>query len=145
MTGHRIVLALCGALVAAAAGCQSSNAGPKFRLEGRTISVKTEPAGARVWQIAQPSGSRIDLGMTPLINAPVMVLTSYKGSFTDLGAAQAMMSSMNTARLRIEKPGYQPYELLIATDPKRTVERTATLEPATTQPVAGAGARIEGG
>ena len=41
-----LVVALCTAL-AAAAGCQSSQ-GPKFKLEGRRNTVKTEPAGARV-------------------------------------------------------------------------------------------------
>jgi hypothetical protein len=127
-----LFLAVCGAsvVVAASAGCQS-NAGPKFRIEGRTITVKTEPSGARVTQIAQPSGARVDLGTTPLIRVPVTVLTKYKGSFGDLGSAQAMMSSINVARLRIEKPGYEPYELLIFTDPKQTVERSVTLEPAT--------------
>ena len=40
-------------------------------------------AGGGVWQIAVPSGSRVDLGMTPIVNQQVMVMTKYHGSFTD--------------------------------------------------------------
>ena len=146
MTGLRTFAALSAAIFLAA-GCQASTQDAKFKLQGRLITVKTAPEGARVWQIAQPSGSRVDLGMTPLVNQTVMVLTQYKGTFGSLDAAQSMMSEVNSARLRIEKPGYQPYDLLITTDPRQTVERLVTLEPATepppppaTQPVTAAAA-----
>src|SRR5918993_1098525 len=97
-----VLVVLCGAMTVP--GCQSSP-GAKFRIEGRTVTVKSEPAGARVTQIAQPSGARVDLGVTPLVSAPVTVLTQYKGSFRHPGSAQAMMGNMNVARLHIEKPG----------------------------------------
>src|SRR5688500_1859984 len=143
-----VLVVLCGvaAVAAAGGGCQSSNK-TRFEPQGRTISVPSEPPGARGWHLAQPTGQRVDLGMTPVVNAPVMVLTRYKGSFTDMAAAQTTMSELGSARVRLEKPGYQPYELLIFfSDPKQPAERTVTLEPApaataTTQPTTAAAAR----
>ena len=147
--GVRVVLCGAAAMAAAAGGCQSSHTNKsKFELHGRTISVQSDPPGARVWHIAQPTGQRVDLGMTPVVNAPVMVLTRYKGSFTDMAAAQTTMSELGAARVRLEKPGYKPHELLISfPDPKQAAERTVTLEPTTTttttttRPVAAAATR----
>jgi hypothetical protein len=113
-------------------GCQSH---PKTRWsqESRVISLDTQPQGAHVWQIAAPSGSRVDLGMTPIIDQHVAVMTEYHGSFTDMGTAQNTMSSLNLVRLRIEKAGYQPYDLTMSPAPNQVAHRKVTLEP-TTQP-----------
>src|SRR4051812_40114335 len=82
-------------------GCQSSHENARWSLESRAITVNTQPPGAHVWQIAAPSGSRIDLGMTPIVDQHVMVMSKYHGSFTDMSSAQNTMSSLNQVRLRI--------------------------------------------
>jgi len=95
------------------------------------ISLDTQPQGAHVWQIAAPSGSRVDLGMTPIVDQHVMVMTKYHGSFTDMASAQNTMSSLNLVRLRIEKPGFQPYDLTMSPMPNQAAHRNVVLEPAT--------------
>jgi hypothetical protein len=115
-------------------GCQSSQKA-RWSLQSRVISLDTQPPGAHVWQIAVPSGSLVDLGMTPIVDRQVSVMTEYHGSFTDPAAAQDMMSSFNLVRLRIEKPGYQPYDLTMTPPANQVARRSVTLEPApATQP-----------
>src|SRR6476659_7720467 len=48
-------------------GCHS-NQNAQWSQESRASSLDTQPQGAHVWQIAAPSGSRVDLGMTPIVN-----------------------------------------------------------------------------
>ena len=119
-------------------GCASKNK-QSYKVSGRVITLRTEPAGARVTQIAAPMGDPVKLGTTPLVNQPVMVMTSMKGTFSSPQAGQ-LMSQMNVAHVRIEKDGYQPYEGNLATDPKRVTEHVIKLEPAppATQPTAAA-------
>lgn len=128
-----VIVTLCIAM-AAAAGCASSSDKAKFRLQQRRITLKTQPEGARVWHLAPPTGDPVNLGMTPLIDQPVMVLTKLKMTVEDPSHIGEMMSEINTARLRIEKDGFKPYEIMIATQPGKTAERSITLEPAATQP-----------
>jgi hypothetical protein len=89
-----------------------------------------------VWHLAPPTGDPVNLGMTPLIDQPVMVLTKLKVTVTDPSQIGAVMSEINTARLRIEKAGYKTHEIMVGTTPGQTVERNITLEPAATQPAA---------
>ena len=133
-----VMAALCVAMTAAAAGgCQSSPEPAKFRLQQRRITLKTQPEGARVWHLAPPTGDLVNLGMTPLIDQPVMVVTKLKVTVADPAHIGAVMSELNAARLRIEKEGFKTHEIMIATTPDQTVERTITLEPASTQPAPG--------
>jgi len=128
------IVILCMAVTAgAASGCQSSDHA-KFRMQQRLITLKTVPEGARVWHLAPPTGDPVNLGMTPLIDQPVMVLTKLKVTVQDPSNVGAVMSEINTARLRIEKEGYKPYEIMVGTQPGKTAERSITLEPAATQP-----------
>jgi len=121
------------AAVVLAIGCVGCQSHPQTRWsqESRVISLDTQPPGARVWQIVAPSGSRVDLGMTPIVNQHVAVMTKYHGSFNDIGSAQNTMSSLNMVRLHIEKAGYQPYELTMSPLPNEVAHRSVTLEPAT--------------
>ena len=120
-------------------GCASKQK-QSYKLAGRAITVRTEPAGATVTQFAAPTGDRVQLGMTPLVNQPVMVLTGVKGTFHGAGHIGSLVSQMNVARVRIEKEGFKPYEGNLSTDPKRVTEHVITLEPAppTTRPTASA-------
>ena len=130
-----IAAVLC---VLALVGCSSKHK-QSYKVSGRVITLRTEPAGARVTQVVAPMGDHVQLGMTPLVNQPVMVMTSMKGTFST-PAAGTLMSRMNVAHVQIEKDGYQPYEGNLATDPKRVTEHVISLEPArpTTQPTAAA-------
>jgi len=110
------------------AGCASQSR-QSYKLQGRLITVHTEPEGARVYHIAPPTGTRVDLGMTPLVNQNVMVLTGVKETFTDPSRVAQLGAQMNTARLHIEKEGFQPYDLSMTTNPKTVTERTVKLEP----------------
>ena len=131
MTRRVLMAMLCVAAVSLSTGCGSSSKSKQsYQLNGRLITLQTQPPGARVIQFAPPTGDRVDLGMTPLVNQPVMVMTGMKGYFTGAGNIGALMSQMNVARVRVEKDGYQPYEGSLATDPKRVVEHAITLEPA---------------
>jgi hypothetical protein len=130
---NRFAMMLSVAMLAAGLGCQSSD-NAKFRLQQRRITLKSTPEGARVWHLAPPTGDPVNLGMTPLIDAPVMVLTKLKVTVQDPSAIGAVMSEINSARLRIEKDGYKPYEIMVGTTPNQTVERSITLERAATQP-----------
>ena len=136
MNRFAIVMLCSAAMLTSAAGCQSSDHA-KFRLQQRLITLKTTPEGARVWHLAPPTGDLVNLGMTPLIDQPVMVLTKLKVTVQDPSNIGAVMSEINTARLRIEKEGYKPYEIMVGTTPNKTVEREITLEPAATQPSPG--------
>lgn len=124
----------CFAAVAVAAltlvGCQSHQK-MRWSQQLRVISLDTQPQGAHVWQIVAPSGARVDLGMTPIVDQQVAVMTNYEGSFSDPASAQSMMSSINLVRLHIEKPGYQPYELTMSPLPNQVARRNVILEPAT--------------
>jgi hypothetical protein len=82
----------------------------------------------------------VNLGMTPLVKQPVMVMTGLKGTFHGAGNIGQLVSQLNVARIRIEKDGYQPYEGNVPTDAKRVTEHLITLEPAgpTTRPTASA-------
>jgi hypothetical protein len=129
------MVTLCVAMVVASssAGCASSDKA-QFRLQQRMITLKTKPEGARVWHLAPPTGDPVNLGMTPLIDQPVMVLTKLHVTVQDPSNIGAVLSEINTARLRIEKAGYKPYEIMVGTTPGQTVERSITLEPAATRP-----------
>lgn len=126
----RRYFAVVAVVALALVGCQSDQK-VQWSQETRLVSLNTEPQGARVWQIVAPSGGRVDLGMTPIVDRQVMVMTKYRGSFTDMASAQNMMSSLNVVRLRIEKPGYQPYDLTMTPYPNLPAQRTVKLEPET--------------
>lgn len=136
---RRMAWAMLGGLTCGLAtiGC-ASEPRQSYNTESRLLTLHTQPEGARVTSFAPfGGGGAIQLGTTPLVNQPVMVLTRFKASFADSASGYEMMSRVNTVRLRIEKDGYQPWEGSIATSPTATVERTVTLEP-TTQPTAAA-------
>ncbi len=71
---------------------------PKF---ARKLSIRTDPAGARVWRNAYgaPDSSWILLGRTPL-DSVLLALSGGGGTF------------INTNRLRIEAPGYRTLDLV---------------------------------
>jgi hypothetical protein len=116
------------ALLLIAAGCASHDR-QSYKLNSRLITLNAEPQGARVYHIAAPMGTRVDLGMTPLVNQSVMVMTAAKLSSTDPNRMASLAAQMNTARLRVEKDGYQPYDVNVTTDPSKVTERTIKLEP----------------
>src|SRR5215218_8773506 len=127
MPAMRVAMVLV-ALAVMSIGCSSSTTSTKFKMAGRLITLHTLPEGARVYQLAPMSGERVDLGMTPLINQPVVVMTQAGVHGVSPAEVSRLMTQMNAARLHIEKAGYQPWDGSIYTDPKQAVERTIALE-----------------
>jgi hypothetical protein len=125
MNRRKIVLMLA----VLCAGCASANKRLYYHLEARTLTLHTQPEGARVFQLVPPENQPIDLGMTPLIDQPVMVMTSAEGGLGPPENAARLTSQLGMVRVRIEKAGFATYEANIATREKESVMRTITLEP----------------
>ena len=115
-----LFLALC-------AGCASQEQQTHYKMAGRLITVHTLPEGAHVYQLAPVTGERVDLGMTPLINQPVLVMTEADAHGSP-GELASMFAQGGMCRLHIEKPGYQSWDGSLATDPKQSAERMIQLE-----------------
>jgi hypothetical protein len=131
MRGMGLVMALI------CAGCTTSNQSLRYHLEARTFTLHTQPEGARVFQLVPASNQPVDLGMTPLIDQPVMVMTSINGSFGPPENVARLTSQLGMVRVRIEKEGFAPFETNIATLEKEPTMRTIALErerPAATMP-----------
>ena len=105
-------------------GC---NSGIKYSLGGRVISIETEPPGASVYQLGPLSRKDIFLGTTPILDQPVSVLESAKGSTSPQGV-ETLMTRMGVVRVRIEKDGYKQITTNLSTSKKETVTHKITLE-----------------
>jgi hypothetical protein len=99
-------------------------------MEARTFTLHTQPEGARVFQLVAPTNEPVDLGMTPLIDQPVMVMTDVNSMPGQPASAAKLASQLNMVRVRIEKEGFTTYETNIATREKESATRTVVLEPA---------------
>jgi len=122
---QKTVLILCLSAVTLLVGCHS---GPEYRFARRKISIDTEPAGARVYQIGPLTGQSLFLGTTPLRQQSVAVLT-YVNKTSQRGV-EKITSQMEMARVRIEKEGFKDYESNLWTSEKETVKHLINLEPA---------------
>ncbi|MHC4740966.1 MAG: hypothetical protein ACYS8Z_03585 [Planctomycetota bacterium] len=117
-------------VTALSCGCSSQ---PKRRfnvdLSQRRVTIRTEPTAARVKQIGFVNKSPTDLGTTPLVDLPVMVIT--KGKFNNLpgNETERLLEQVNNVVVIIEKDGYEPYRAVLATTPNETIEHSITLTP----------------
>ena len=110
-------------------GCASKDRPLRYHLEARTFTLHTQPEGARVVQLVAPTNDPVDLGMTSLIDQPVMVMTDVNGSFGPPENAARLTTQLGMVRVRIEKEGFTTYETNIATREKESATRTIVLEP----------------
>jgi hypothetical protein len=129
MNCGKVMIGIVGVMFSIVVGCAPTNEPLRYHLEARTFTLHTQPEGARVYQLVPPSGQQVDLGMTPLIDQPVMVVTEVNGSFGPPENAARLTSQLSMVRVRVEKDGFTTYETNIATREKESAERTIVLEP----------------
>ena len=109
-------------------GCSTT---PKanFDLSQRSVTIRTEPAAARVTQLRPLKQAPLDLGATPLVNRPVIVLTNIKMKNMPFNDGQKLLEHANNLVVLIEKDGYEPYRATLITKPNEIVEHSIKLTP----------------
>jgi len=109
-------------------GCSTT---PKanFDLSQRHVTIRTEPAAARVTQLRPFGQAPFDLGSTPLVNRPVFVFTNIKMKKIPFNEAQKLLEHANNLVVLIEKDGYKPYRATLTTKPNEIVEHSIKLTP----------------
>jgi len=110
-------------------GCQSKPSG-KFDIANRRISIITEPQGAMVKQkhvLGQPS---TNLGVTPIIDQPIVVITriTKMNNMPYVNTQQLMKASGGNVMVHIEKDGYHPYNGVLETKAGETLTHKITLQ-----------------
>lgn len=121
-----VVLAAC---LFFAFGCQSKPSG-KFNIANRKITINTEPQGAQVKQINVLGQPSTQLGVTPIVEQPVVVITEITRMknmpFNE--TQQLMKAAGGNVMVRIEKEGYHPYNGVLATTDGQTHTHKITLQ-----------------
>ena len=126
MKNRKILAAL--AVMGLLCGCPTK---PKadFTLTQRRVTIRTEPAAARVTQLHPLKQSSLDLGVTPLVNRPVFVCTNIEMKNMPFEDAQKLLEHAYNLVVLIEKDGYEPYRATIVTKPNEIVELSINLTP----------------
>ncbi len=109
-------------------GC-SSKPRCNFKLSQRLVTIHTEPEGAQVIQLRPLNQASMDLGVTPLENRPVMVLTTITMKNMPFHDGQELMNHGNNLVILIQKEGYEPHRATIAMKADESTEYTAKLTP----------------
>jgi len=109
-------------------GCSTTPKG-NFDLSQRHVTIRTEPAAARVTQLRPLGQVPIDLGSTPLVNRPVFVITKIKMKNMPFNDAQKLLEHANNLVVVIKKDGYDPYRATLVTKPNEIVEHSIKLVP----------------
>jgi hypothetical protein len=128
----RMMCAAMGSVLALAtiAGCSSNQRmRMNYKFDIRKVTIETEPAGAVVTQVGAMDGARTVLGTTPIREQSVAVTTGAKFKGISPGEAQRIISQLEMVHVRIEKPGYQPYEGNLATERGKVKAHSIKLEP----------------
>ena len=110
-------------------GCASSQRA-QCEIEKRYITITTEPEGATVMQI-NPTGQPItNLGMTPIIEQPVIVVTDIveMKNLPESESLDMMRRSNGGVSVVIRKDGYQQYNGVLKTDKDKTMMHKITLK-----------------
>jgi hypothetical protein len=110
-------------------GCQSKPSG-KFNIRNRKITIVTEPEGATVNQtniLGQPSTK---LGVSPIVDQPVVVITEITKmkNMPYSETQQLMKAAGGNVLVRIEKEGYLTYNGVLETKAGETVAHKITLQ-----------------
>ena len=104
-----LMSAVCAMFLLALAGCQS-NPCYHFGVQTRRVSIRTSPAGAEVVQILPGSMGTRRLGVTPIENLSVVVMTSCKGRVNNLNDTLIQFNNV-VANLRM--PGYHTQQVTL--------------------------------
>ncbi len=105
-------------------GCKSSPKG-SFALERRQITIITEPEGAAIAQTHPLGQASTDLGVTPIEDQPVAVVTRIDAMENlPYHETQDLIKRVGNVIVKIEKVGYEPYLGTLKTEAgKTTVHR----------------------
>ncbi|MBL7144477.1 MAG: hypothetical protein ISS76_09615 [Phycisphaerae bacterium] len=126
MKKRKILAAL--AVMGLLCGCSAKPKG-HFDLSKRHVTIRTEPAAAKVTQLRPLRQAPLDLGVTPLVKRPVIVLTNIKMKNMPFNEAQKFLDHANNLVVLIEKDGYEPYRATFVTKPNEIVEHSIKLTP----------------
>ncbi len=122
---------ICGLMVCLSLAACQQHPKAKFTMQQRYITIETEPEGAIVTQINLEGAPPTKLGVTPLPDTPVMVITSVdRMRNMPYQQASELIRRVGTVVVRIEKAGYQPYEGVLKTEKGQTVAHKIKLTPA---------------
>jgi hypothetical protein len=130
----RMMYAVMGSALAlvAIAGCSSDQrTRMNYKFDIRKVTIETDPPGAVVTQIGVMDGARTVLGTTPVRDQSVAVTTGATFKGVSPGQMQQIISQVEMVHVRIEKPGYQPYEGNLATERGKVKAHSIKLEPTT--------------
>ena len=97
----------------------------------RKVTIESESAGATVYQISAVDSTKTLLGTTPIREQSVAVTTSARFKRVSPGDVQRIISQIEMVHVRIEKPGYQPYEGNLSTENGKVKAHSIKLEPTT--------------
>ncbi len=109
-------------------GCSTTPKG-HFDLSPRSVTIRTEPAAAKVTQLRPLGQAPLDLGATPLLNRRVTVVTNIKMKNMPFNEAQKLLDHANNLVVLIEKDGYKPYRATLTTKPGEILEHSIKLIP----------------
>ena len=109
-----------------AAGCKSDFS---YSVDTMQVSLETEPEGARVYQIAPFSSSRVFMGTTPIEGLTVTVLTKLEFRNLSMAAAGDLMTKLGKVEVVIEKAGYESFRGYLSTGKEKPVSHRVILDP----------------
>lgn len=122
--------ALALALLAITLGGCSSGPKVNWNFEPRRVTIITEPEGAMVTQIHPYCQGSYSLGLTPIQDRSVTVVTKItKMRNMSLYDAQKMYEQVDNVVVQIDKEGFERYYGTLRTDPKETLVHTIKLIP----------------
>ena len=99
------------------------------KLDKRTITIITEPEGASVGQINLPGQPRTNLGISPIEEQPVIVISEVtKIKNLPYEQAEDIMKRVGFIHVMIQKDGYIPYTGYLKTEHGKTISHTITLK-----------------
>lgn len=127
--GMKFLLLMMVAVTLFISGC-SSNPKFSFDFDTRRVTILTDPEGATITQInpvGQPSSS---LGMSPLKERSVMIVSKItKAENLSYHMAKTLIEQVDNVVVQISKDGYETYRGTLKTDPQKTVVHTIKLQP----------------
>ena len=110
------------------AGCSSRPQG-KLDVGRRYITIHTQPEGADVKQAALQGIPSVDIGVTPIIEQPVWVITKIR-KMKNLPVSETLKvyRTVGGVSVIISKNGYKTYRGILKTDAKKTLVHNITLQ-----------------
>jgi len=124
---NAIVITIICLLLVVITGCQT---GLTYATQSRKITVKTDPYNARVYQINPVDKHETFLGMSPVRDQPVSVITGFGGKY-DKAVEDFMTTQIGMVNIRVEKDGYYDYVGNLATDKNEILQHRVELEQET--------------